>query len=204
PQEYPEDLQGCFLTSGLSIFGNIEGCLRDTMQDKPDDTHRYVGGIDWGQTEDYTVLSIIDATAGEEVYLNRWRRMSPETVLGYMLGACLQWQVEKLRPELNSMGWNYVQQLNALIARTEGADISIGGFTTTNDNKRQMIDNMAYALRNGLLTLHKIDYATSELRTFVQTQTANGAYKYDHISGAKSDTVIARMAAWDAACNLIW
>ena len=209
-QEYPEDLHECFLSSGLSIFGNVEGCLKDTTQEKPDNTHRYVGGLDWGQTDDYTSLSIIDATVGEEVFVGRWRRMSPETVLGNIIESCVAWNVEKLRPELNSIGWNYVQQLVNKIERTEGADISVGGFETNNVLKRQMADNMGYAMRNDLLKLLKSkdhkghDYATGELRTFVQTQTKTGAYTYGHIPGAKDDTVIARMAAWDAACNLIW
>ena len=203
-QEYPEDPYSCFLKSGASVFGQFDGCLKQSEQTDPNPAHRYVAGIDWGLTEDYTALSIMDATAGEEVYLNRWRRLSPETVIALILDACSRWRVEKIRPELNSIGTINVNLLSKHLEERDDYDASISGFMTTNESKRLMVDNMAYGIRNDILSLLPIDYATSELRTFTQTQTAAGIYRYDHIAGAKSDTVIARMAAYDAVCNLIW
>ena len=208
-QEYPEDINTCFLSSGLSVFDNFEDCLRKSTQDEPDEKHRYVGGVDWGQTDDYTALSIIDATTNEEVYVNRWRRITPEQVIVRILDAARQWRVESLLVERNSMGWNYFYSLVVAIEQADGLDISVSWFVTTNESKRNMADSLGRAMRGGVLTLlftddNGTDYGTSELRTFVQSQTANGVYTYGHISGAKDDSVIARMAGWDAAGNLIY
>lgn len=202
-QEYPEDVHSCFLTSGQSVFGNFDNALQlDPPQTKPVDKHRHVAGIDWGQTDDYTVLSIIDAKTGKEVYLERWRKINPDTLISKIVEACIKWNVEKIRPELNSFGTN-VYLLSKEI-ENKGADIAVAGFYTTNESKRQMVDAMSYALRNDELHLLNIDWATGEMETFVQTQTKTGLYTYDHMKSAKSDSVIARMAAWDAAINLIW
>ncbi|KKM84628.1 hypothetical protein LCGC14_1297190 [marine sediment metagenome] len=48
------------------MMNDDSGELRKSTQDEPDEKHRYVGGVDWGQTDDYTALSIIDATTNEE------------------------------------------------------------------------------------------------------------------------------------------
>ncbi|KKM84627.1 hypothetical protein LCGC14_1297180, partial [marine sediment metagenome] len=160
-------------------------------------------------TDDYTALSIIDATTNEEVYVNRWRRITPEQVIVRILDAARQWRVESLLVERNSMGWNYFYSLVVAIEQADGLDISVSWFVTTNESKRNMADSLGRAMRGGVLTLlftddNGTDYGTSELRTFVQSQTANGVYTYGHISGAKDDSVIARMAGWDAAGNLIY
>ena len=71
--EYPEDPISCFLTSGNSYFGDLTGVFTAPSGATYQPEHRYSGGLDFGQTNDFTALSIKDITANCEVALHRWR-----------------------------------------------------------------------------------------------------------------------------------
>ena len=67
PQEYPEDIIECFLLSGMGYFGDIRKCLMpEDFNPQYNEHHRYYAGLDFGQANDYTVLSIIDKDANLE------------------------------------------------------------------------------------------------------------------------------------------
>lgn len=200
PQEYPEDVDSCFLRSGRGVFGDIRANIIGPYLTEPREGHYYLGGIDWGQSDDYTALSIIDFHTLEEVFIGRWRQMDWYVIIDHLVEACQKWNVRVLAPEKNSMTMNIAVLYKKL--KEAGLDVSIAPFTTTNDSKGALVQLFYHALHQRGLKLLRSDpvhdYATTELNSFIQKQTAIGNYVYDHADGAKSDTVIARMLAYHA------
>lgn len=207
-QEYPENVRECFLSSGNSVFGEFSHCLLSKAEmDATAETgyiegHRYMAAVDWGQSDDYTTLCIIDATADIEVFVGRWRQMPWSDMQDRIIEACEQWHVETMQPEKNSMGTTNIENLYDKM-QERGVDMTIRPITMTNRKKQRYVNNLYEGMHNGGLKLLDVDYATSELRTFVSKQQESGLYKYEHADGAHDDTVIARMLAWDAACKMI-
>lgn len=207
-QEYPEDIQTCFLTSGRGVFGDLTDCLIDPYRTEPIEQHFMVAGVDWGQADDYTALSIIDMDDMEEVFIGRWRRIGWDDIIARIVEHCQHWNVTGIQPEMNAMSAN----VNDLIKAIDGAGMGqtvISPFTTTNASKDRAVKNLYNGIHRHNLKLLKTnighsedrDYATMEMKSFINKQTKLGTYIYDHAEGAKSDTVIARMLAYDYGCK---
>jgi len=205
-QEYPEDVYTCFLRSGSGVFGDFSKTIGKETNYEYCPDHRYIAAIDWGESIDYTVICIIDKTANCEVVLDRWNRLPVDTTIRRLADYCLQWHVEKICPEANSIGSVYSQLLVKALEKnyTNHKVITlVNRFTTTNELKRMMVDELHYALSNGFLTLLPDNIANDELRKFCSKQNVNGTYRFEAVEGAHDDTVIARMAANYFARHLI-
>lgn len=219
PQEYPETLQGAFVHSGNSVFGDVAHCLTASDNAKYNPKHRYVCGVDWGQEHDYTVASIIDATDLCEVALLRMNRLDYDVMQQRIVDLCYQWRVETIQPEKNSIGSlniRYMREKFHAITKQheqEVADdkrdeddvysITVRPFTMENKRKHKLVSLLYHNIHHGGLRLLPDDTATSELMSFEQTQTESGLYKYGATEGSHDDTVIARMLAVDAANRII-
>lgn len=202
PQEYPEDLYTAFITSGNSVFGDVSHALHAPMQPEYDETHRYVAGVDWGQEADYTTCSIMDSTTNIEVELLRMNRLNWFTMRERIVDACVRWNCEAIQPEKNSMGSTNIEELAAQFYEAEH-DITIRPITMTNKKKQQLVSNFYRGIHQDGVQLQDHDFATSELRNFIQNQTSTGLYQFEAASGAHDDTVMARMLSYDAACKVL-
>jgi hypothetical protein len=105
PQEYPENPVECFLTSGLAYFGILDDDVW-TAQPPPDPdwSHRYVGGLDFGQKHDFTVLSILDATTRQQMEMLRINHRTWDEMRGLVRDAAKRWGLDTLVVEVNSIG----------------------------------------------------------------------------------------------------
>lgn len=202
PQEYPETLQGAFLTSGNSVFGDVSHALNAPLKPEYNPEHRYVAGMDWGQDHDYTTCSIIDTTTDAEVELLRMNRMGWDVMQERIVDACIRWHVEAIQPERNSIGSVNIHDINRLFEANDYS-ITIRPITMTNKKKHKLVSNFYRGLHTDGLKLLDNEHGTSELMTFIQKQTATGLYQYAATEGAHDDTVIARLLAWDAASKII-
>ncbi len=206
-QEYPETPNQAFIMSGVSVFGDVTSAIKASMSPEYVDRHRYVAGVDWGQDNDYTAISIIESNTNTEVYINRWNHMPWEDMRAKIIDACIKWRVEVLQPEKNSASTN-VESLRKEFAQKDYG-ITIRPMVTTNDRKSKWVGNFYKAIHEYGLQLQNpknaqdIAYATQELQAFTQKQTKLGAYTYEASDGAHDDTVIARLLAWDAVNKLI-
>jgi hypothetical protein len=201
-QEYPEDIFEAFLKDGVSVFGDISGCLNAPANPKYNPEHRYVAGADWGQSKDYSSISIFDATIGEEVFLDRFNRMPWEDMQWRMINECIKWNVETFQPEANSMGVVLIEGLHHKF-QSKDYDINLRPCWTNNEKKRNWVTNFYKGIHYEDAQLLNISYANAELRAFTQTQTKQGAYAYAASKGSHDDTVIARLLSWDAVCKLV-
>lgn len=196
-QEYPEDIATCFLTGGNSVFGDVTRALyMPPENDKPIDGHYYVAGLDWGQSNNYTALSIRDCDDDREVYLERWRRESWASMRTKVLDACEKWHVNVLAPENNSASSNVEDLVKDAQARD--MQIDIVPFTMTNERKSSMVAMMHKAIHEGESKFINMPIATAELHSYQSMQTKTGVWTYDcpeTDDGSHGDTVIARMAA---------
>lgn len=187
PQEYPEDPRSCFLLSGSSFFGNLEGVYTAPFYEKPSpqEGHVYVGGLDWGQMADYTVLSIGDATTKEQVHLRRINKMPWSLMREQIARDCIHWNVSMLWAEINSASSN-VEELADLFP-------SVTPFSTTNETKTRGVNGLYEALHSDGWKLQPVPEQKQELAAFQAKQLSTGTWTYAAPSGQHDDIVIADM-----------
>lgn len=193
PQEYPENPVDCFLTSGSSVFGDFAHALYTPTSAEPEVEHFHVGGVDWGQENDYTVLSIWDADANREELLLSLNKMRWGEMRRQIREACKRYGVQYLVVEKNSASSN-IEDLQAEF-EADGVECSIQSFSMTNQRKADLVVNFHNALHQDGSQILNDPVGNAELRSFVSTQTANGIWTYAAAGTGHDDTVIARLLA---------
>jgi len=199
-QEYPESIETAFLVSGDNVFGDVKSYLYEPTETQPIKGHRHVAALDWGQANDYTALSIMDATANREVFLGRWRHQDYQTMRYEVLNACAFWGVEVLSAESNSASSN-IEELDREIDERR-MSIHLESFVMSNKLKADMVSVFKTGLQDvGLRLLDPADgqgnrFATAEMQQWQTKQTSSGLWQYTHPDGGHDDTIIARIRAW--------
>lgn len=193
PQEYPEDPMTCFLTSGHGFFSNIahlNTVFSASVLPGPRPGHRQVAGLDFGQTNDYTALSIGDADYLEELLLLRMNNLPPKEQRRRLVEACIKWRVDVLLAEKNSIGRDVIAGLVDDFAERR-AKVHVVPFLTTATSKPPLIQGLHYALDEEGLMLQPDPAGRQEIYNFIAVQGANGGWQYKAETG-HDDTVIAR------------
>ena len=204
-QEYPEDPVSCFLTSGGGVFTITQDMLYTPTETEPIDGHVYCAGIDWGMEEDYTVVSIFDATDYREVALFATRRRDDDAILDDVADLLIHWGVSLVYPEYNSIGGQYVRRLSSLLAKyyeDKETYCKVSPFNMGFRSKDRIIKSLKHGLFDGLKLIDDDD-ANHEMRAFkVLSQSDLGRYKYGAPNGSHDDKVIARLLAHEASYRL--
>lgn len=188
PQEYPEDPVSCFLLSGRSFFGALEDTFVAPFGAIYDPDHNYVAGLDFAQANDWTVLSIVDATAREQVALLRIHNLPWAEMRRQIIALCRQWQVSVLWAESNSIGTPNIEALAE-------AELPVVAFATTPRSKPGLMTNYGYELNERGLKLLDLPEQRREHQAFVARQTASGHWTYSAQEPEHDDIVIANALA---------
>lgn len=208
-QEYPEDIETCFLQSGNGVFSFLADTFTAPADAVYDPTHQYVMGIDWGQSDDFTTAHVFDVTAYCEVARIRLNKLSYESMVDSVAQLAFKWRVEKIVPERNSMG-AAIEMLSAALNRLEWpidprtkypSNPTIQAFWTDIRSKDRVVKLFQAGIEAGLKLLDD-PIANQELRAFISRQQPSGLWSYDHPPDGKSDTVIARLLAHAATYEL--
>ena len=104
-QTYRQEWLAEFIEHEGTVFRNIDACLTALSDAKPCDHegHRIVGGLDWGQIQDATALSILCADCRVEVALDRFFRLPWQQQRDRIKVTADLWHAELL-VEMNSIG----------------------------------------------------------------------------------------------------
>jgi len=146
--------------------------------------HRLVCGLDWGQKNDYTALSIGCATCSKELVLERYKRLDYPTQRD-RIKKLLPEKVEVLAEE-NAMGLPNIQQM-----RTDG--VPVMGFITTNASKAQVVQALRLCFEQRSWKWVNNPEALRELEAYEAKVSLSGSITYNAPSGLNDDTVVARM-----------
>lgn len=207
-QEYPEDPYTCFLVSGAGYFGNIAHAYYPGGYPPPDrhaQNVRMVGGLDWGQADDFTALSIVNPQLSpvQQVHLLRLNKLPWRDMRLKIRDVCRQWRVTELWVETNSMGGPNFEELQREFQEGH-LQTRLFGFATTAANKGALLANMASALQTGGFWLLDDPVQKHEFGAYQTAQTAQGHWTYGAPKGGHDDTVIANMAAYNGAVGGIF
>lgn len=201
-QEYPEDPESCFLVSGRGVFTFSASLFYDDPPTSPEEGHRYVMGVDWGQNPDATVAVVFDSTDYREVALLRMLKRDYDVMIADIARLAAHWGVSNVIPEFNSIG-----RVTAKMLVTELRQIMpdtmpvVRAFDMTNKRKDDLVKLFQQGILEGMRLTNDTN-AKHELRIFQARQTPTGLWTYSHPEGEHDDTVIARLLAHLACYQL--
>lgn len=182
-QEYEADI----LADGGAVFRNLDtACVL-----RPAEPYRstFVMGVDWGRSNDYTVLSILDMKTRRQVALDRFNQIGWSLQRGRLRAAFERWKPALIVAEENSIGGPNIEAL-----QLEG--LPVVPFQTTAATKPPLVEALALALEQGSLMLLDDPVQRGELSAYELRRLPSGHYRYDAPDGLHDDTVIALALAW--------
>ena len=183
-----------FLPGEAGVFREPARAASAPLEAVPRASGHYVAGIDWGRSNDYTAVVVLEIPQDGTVAMvaqERYRNVSWSTQRARILALVERWRPALLLAEANSIGEPNLEAL-----QQEG--LPIRPFYTTARNKPPLIEALALALERGDLRIQPEPTLLAELAAYQQERLPLGGYRYGAAGGAHDDTVIALALAWRA------
>jgi len=212
-RSFRQEILAEFLMDGGAVFRWIDQLSIMGLETKPVKGHEYCVGIDFGRSHDFTVISIIDATEGRQVFMSRfnggfeWQKPN-------LLSILKLWNPTIIWAEYNSFGGPLIEWL-------QEKGLSVLPFHTSNQTKAVIVDSLALALelsineesaRQGVasicddppLRLLQDKQQQFELMAYEAVTLPSGLVRYTAPDGEGNfdDTVMALALAWHGAKGL--
>lgn len=180
-----------FLSDGSAVFPNLSG-VTTAQPTAPTPGHTYVFGVDWGRDNDFTAVSVLDATTNTQVKLYRMTSLSYTSQRQRIIDLYKQYRPKAILAESNSIGTVNIEDL-------QSAGLPVRPFTTTNRSKAAIIDALALAIEQNQITLLNDEILKHEMHAYQSERTPSGLYTYNAPPGIHDDTVIATALSYHAA-----
>ena len=191
-RESPEDVfkqeyLAEFIQGEGAVFRNITANLyKGGDTPKQHKGHRLVAGVDWGQVNDFTAISITCETCHREVELDRFNKIDWHFQRARLEGLIHKWRVQDCLVEVNSIGSPNFDELVR-------SGLAVTAFQTTAQSKPEIIQSLALALEKEEMKFLDIAIATRELEAYeAKRSEQTGRISYNAPTGFHDDTVIAR------------
>jgi hypothetical protein len=154
---------------------------------------QYVIGVDWGKSNDFTVIYVLDVDTKEMVAADRFNQIDYNLQMGRLMAWVDRYHPIMVYPEANSMGGPLIDTL-----RSKGVPIcnNGAGFTTTNATKSNAIETLALAFERGEIKIFNDPVLISELQAYEVKKTVTGLMTYSAPEGMHDDCVMALALAW--------
>jgi hypothetical protein len=195
-QEYPEDPITCFLTSGNSYF--FTGIEYDVIEDifsapldvEYNSEHEYYSGLDWGQSNDFTDMPVLDATTKEQVDLLHINKLAWKEQRNRIEKFYNKWNIKALGCEMNSIGSVNFEALLDM-------GLNVIPFTTNNETKADICSDLYEAIHTNGWKLQNIPLVKHQMQTFISTQLQSGVWRLAASGEGHDDIVIGlAIAKW--------
>lgn len=145
---------------------------------------RCVFGVDWGRSNDYTVVAVIDTKTRAMIELERFSGIGYELQVGRLQALYDKWRPTQIVAEYNSMGGPLVERLQRL-------GLPVEAFTTTNASKGTLIEQLSLAIERRTVELLEEEWLINELLSYEMQRTPSGAVTYNAPAGLHDDGVMA-------------
>lgn len=183
-----------FLEDAGGVFRRVMAAATLPETATPVADHQYVMGVDWGKSEDFTVIVVWDVTDQHLVALDRFNQIDYR-VQRQRLGAMYErWRPTVIMAETNAMGEPIIEQLRA-------DSLPVRGFTTTNATKAAIIEALSLAFERDAIRIVNDPVLIGELQAYEMTRLPSGNIRYGAPEGMHDDTVMAAAIGYHAAAQ---
>jgi len=154
----------------------------------------YVFGVDWGKSNDFTVITVLDVGTRAMVYMDRFNQIDYTVQMGRLRAITDKFKPTAIVAERNSMGEPLIEQL-------QRAGLPVMAFQTTNATKATAIDALALAFERGDIAILPDPVLIAELQAYEMDRLPSGMLRYSAPAGMHDDTVMSLALAWSGLSN---
>ena len=188
PLKFKSEYLGEFIEEGSYVFGDLTKCVGDYSKEES-----VYAGIDWsvGNDGDYTVMTLMDSK-GAVTKIEALQNFTPtEMIASFIRDINSTPSLKCVQVELNSMGRVFYDMLK------KGVKVNVRGFNTTNDSKREIIENLITAFQTAKVRVPSEPELLRELQHYNVEKTQKG-YTYNGADGVNDDYVMSLAFCYDA------
>lgn len=191
---YLQEYMAEFVDENALVFRGVKEVAFLAPQE-PIRGHVYVGGVDWGGAQDYTVLSIADISLDpiQQVALYRFNETGYEVQKDWMRSYVDYYNPTLIVIEENSAGRPVIEALQKAGMK------NIVPFNTNGATKAPLIEAWRLAIERKDILLLRDDVMVAEHQAYEARISPSGNIKYDAPRGMHDDTVMASALMWYAA-----
>ena len=194
---YQQEIEAIFLDDAGGVFRHVMDCATATQQDSAQPGRQYIAGVDVATLVDFTVVSVFDIEAKEQVYLDRFNRVDYSVLEDRLEALYRRFNMQAMIIEANSIG-------QAVIEAMVDRGLSIVPFTTTASTKQAAIQQLQAAFEHGEIKILPDPVQIGELQSFEGERTPSGAWKYSAPESMHDDCVMALAIAWQDIGGSSW
>lgn len=191
---FEQEIMAAFLEDGGGVFRLTPNTFTAQSQDGPEEGHRYCAGVDWGKHNDFTVITVLDMTARQQVYQERFNQIDYTLQMGRLENVHRAFGLTTIIAEQNAMG-------DPLIEQAQRLGMPVEPFVTTNATKKAAVEALALALERDDLRLLDDPVTKAELQAYDVERLPSGLLRYGAPVGMHDDCVISLALAWQAAAS---
>ena len=195
PQIFRSDYLGQFIEESSEIFGDLKKLCKGVIHQSKTKVMGIdwsTGGLDSGKDPDETAISIMNEFRELE-YIEGFSDKDTNQTIDYIINKIVEYNVEKCVVETNSMGRVYIDILKKKIA-LRGIRCQVVEFTTTNDSKREIIEDLAVHCNNSTISLIDDKKLFLQMMNFVVKKTPTGKITYESGSRNIHDDLVLALA----------
>lgn len=190
PLKFRSEILGEFIAEGSYIFGDIGKCVKPAACASAVPIY---GGIDWGGGDggNSTVLTLISNGRVVRECL-RWKDFDSTDLVEELARIIKERKLTRVQVEKNSIGKVFYDMLKKKLPAG-----TLKLFITTNDSKREVIDELIKAFQNGNITIPDDPLLKRQLQHYTSEKTPSGKLTYNGADGVEDDYVISLALAYD-------
>jgi len=189
---YSQEILAQFIDDAGGVFRNVVELSTVPPLRVPTKDQQIIFGVDWGKSNDFTVISAIDVGTRQQVYLDRFNQIDYHVQIGRLQAAYERFKPITIIGESNSIGTPLIEQMVRM-------GLPVRAFTTTNATKTTIIDSLALAMERKEIQLVNDQTQMSELQAYEMERLPSGLMRYSAPDGMHDDTVMALALAWYGA-----
>jgi hypothetical protein len=148
-------------------------------------------GVDWGKSNDFTVIAVGDTTTKRMVAMDRFNQIDYRVQRARLATLAERYNPGVIMAESNSMGEPIIEQLQA-----DG--LPVRGFQTTNASKAAIIEALGLALERSEIMLLNDPVLVGEMQAYEMDRLPSGMVRYGAPEGMHDDTVMATALMYEA------
>jgi phage terminase large subunit-like protein len=186
---YRQEWLAEFVEGGGGVFRRVAQAATAGHLERGQDGHAYVFGVDWGKSNDWTVVTVLDAATRHMVYLDRFHQIDYALQTSRLKALAERFGPQTIIAERNSMGEPLIETL-----LREG--LPVQPFLTTNATKTTAIDALALAFERGELAILNEPVLVGELEAYEAERLPSGLLRYGAPEGMHDDCVMSLALAW--------
>lgn len=191
---FEQEILAQFVEDSGGVFRGVALAATATEQERAIEGHTYVFGVDWGKSNDFTVIVVLDTTTSELVYMDRFNRIDYTLQSGRLKALAERFRPLTIIAERNAMG-------EPIIERLQRDGMQMRPFLTTNASKAAAIEALALAFEREDIHILPNQVLISELQAYEMERLPSGLLRYNAPEGMHDDTVMALALAWQGVAR---